>query len=380
MNGTLLPGGELDQLPLMADMVMNPSATARIMVVDDVAVNLRLLETLLRTECAEVMSHTSPLAALAAAAQRPPDLILLDIDMPEMDGYELCRRFKGDPRLGRIPILFLSGFAGEAEKVRGFAVGGVDYITKPFSLEEVRARVSSHLKLQALQNRLETHSQNLEKVVHSQMHKLAESQMTTIFALAKLAEYRDQETGDHLERVREFCRILAQELRSSAYAALIDEHFVASLAQASVLHDIGKVAIPDAVLFKPARLDPEERVIIERHTTIGAETLEAVHRLHPENIFIRIGIDIARSHHEKWDGTGYPQGLAKAAIPLAARIMTVVDIYDALRTERCYKRGWPHAEVVAEIVAHSGKDFDPEIVAAFLRVEEAIAAIYDLFT
>ncbi|PLX92693.1 MAG: two-component system response regulator [Desulfuromonas sp.] len=354
-----------------------PQFDAHVMVVEDVTINTRIIRMILESLVSCVTSYERGEAALAAAKKDPPDLMLLDIHMPQMDGYEVCAHMQSDPELKSIPIIFLTALDTDEGKIRGFREGGVDYITKPFNPEEVKARVTSHLRLRFLQHELERQNDDLERQVEAQVRQIAESQMATIFALAKLSEYRDQETGQHLERVREFCRQLATSLgRSPSYNQIIDAEFIVNTAMASVLHDIGKVAIPDAILQKPARLTVDEREMMQRHTVIGAETLEEVYRNYPENHFIQIGIEIARSHHEKYNGGGYPDGLQGETIPLAARIMSVADVYDALRTPRRYKRAWSHEEVCDELRRLSGEDFDPDVINAFLKEESTFARIY----
>ncbi|MCK4508191.1 MAG: HD domain-containing protein, partial [Desulfuromonadales bacterium] len=239
-----------------------------------------------------------------------------------------------------------------------------------------KVRVASHLRLRALQQRLEEQNQTLEKTVNDQVRQIEDAQMATIFSMARLSESRDSDTGEHLVRVMEYCRVLSQELgRDSAYADVANNDFVANVTSGSVLHDIGKVAISDAVMLKPGRLTLGERKEMEQHAQIGAETLEAVLQQHPDNTFIRTGIDIARSHHEHWDGTGYPQGLVGENIPLAARIMRVADVYDALSSKRCYKDSWSHEETCKEIISLSGVEFDPELIMVFRRVQEQFHVI-----
>jgi len=357
---------------------VNSPTAQRIMVVDDVKINLLMIRRILQDYGGQVETYTNGPEAMDAAMRQAPDLILLDIGMPGMNGYQVCALLKENPQLRQIPVIFLTAHDTEEDKIRGFATGGVDYITKPFSPEEVRARVSVHLKLRALQARLELQNHDLEERVRQQVQQIADSQMATIFALAKLAEFRDPEAGGHIERVKSYCRLLATSLQSAEFDE-IDADYINNVAMASVLHDIGKVAIPDSVLLKPERLNAEERRIMERHSLVGAETLEGVYRLHPENKFIRLGIEIARSHHEKWNGEGYPQGLAGKNIPLGARIMTVADVYDALRTQRRYKKAWTHEEASREIERLSGIEFDPLVVTAFLREEAAFRRIHDQF-
>lgn len=348
------------------------------MVVDDTPQNLRLLESLLTERGYRVFALPNGEAALKAAAKSPPDLILLDIDMPGINGYEVCRRMKADPGLAEIPIIFISALSETVDKVRAFEAGGVDYVTKPIKFDEVAARVSTHLKIRTLQASLEEHNRQLEHIVAAQVRKISESQMATIFALAKLAENRDTDTGEHLERVQEYCRVLAVALQErSEYSGLVTDDFIANIYQASPLHDIGKVAIPDSILLKPGRLTDEEFEIMRTHATVGAETLTAVLDKFPENAFVAMGIDIAMYHHERWDGAGYPEGLAGDRIPLPARVMAVVDVYDAFRSDRCYRSGLTHEATREIILDGRASQFDPVIADKFKELEAVFSEIYE---
>jgi len=403
--------------------------------VDDAAANLELLSELLGARGYEPRPALSGEHALMAAQADPPDLVLLDVDMPGMNGYEVCRRLKADARLKDIPVIFVSAvFTHADDKVKAFSLGAVDYVIKPFQAEEVYARVETHLRLRRLQVEVEKHSHDLEDLVREKVEEIASAQMATIFALAKLAEYRDDDTGRHLERVGAYCRILAGDMRRdprhaatmteqyfddlSRAAPLYDigkvaipdaillkpgkltaeefeemkrhttlgadtlriarsqtEKYVDNLSLAAPLHDIGKVAIPDAILLKPGKLTTEEFEEMKRHTTLGADTLRSVHAEYPGNAFLRMGIEIAQSHHEKWDGSGYPQGLADEAIPLAARIMAVADVYDAVRSKRSYKPAMPHAAATEIILESSGTHLDPAVVDAFAARADEFEAV-----
>ena len=293
-----------------------------ILIVDDTPENLRVLLELLKQQGYKVRAVPNGRLALQAASSEPPDLILLDIMMPEMDGYEVCRRLKQDDKLREIPVLFLSALGETLDKVRAFDVGAVDYVTKPFQFEEVRARVETHLRLRRLQVQLEAHNRQLQERVEEQVREISDSQMATIVALARLAESRDKGTGKHIERVQIYCQLLATQLRDHpSRGERVNEAFIENIFRASPLHDIGKVAIRDSILLKPGPLTPAEFDEMKSHTTLGAQTLEEVQKAYPKNGFVRLGIQIARSHHERWDGTGYPHGLAGTAIPLSARIM-----------------------------------------------------------
>ena len=335
-----------------------------ILVVDDVPANLTLLTGMLKEKGHRVRPVPSGKLALKAVEHELPDLILLDITMPEMDGFEVCRRLKQDTRFHDIPIIFISALTETLDKVKAFGSGGVDYVTKPFQFEEVEARVETHLKLR----RYQVH---LEELVEEQVEEISASQVSTIFALSKLAESRDKETGEHLERVQIYCKMLAEKLgQEEPYTRVIDAAFIHNIFNASPLHDIGKVASPDHVLLKAGKLTPEEFEIMRKHALVGATTMEAVRDMYRKNAFINMGISIARSHHECWNGTGYPDELKEEEIPLAARIMAVADVYDALRSNRCYKGPFSRDQAHGIIESGSGVQFDPAVVRAFLALEE----------
>jgi len=335
-----------------------------ILIVDDVPANLSLLTGMLKEKGHRVRPVPNGKLALKAVEHEPPDLILLDINMPEMDGFEVCRRLKQDMRFRDIPIIFISVLTETPDKVKAFHSGGVDYVTKPFQFEEVEARVETHLKLHRYQAQL-------EDLVEEQVKEISDAQISTIFALSKLTESRDKETGKHLERVQIYCKILAEKLsQEEPYDSVINTAFIHNIFNASPLHDIGKVAIPDQVLLKPGKLSPEEFNIMKTHTLIGASTIEAVRDIYKKNAFINMGISIARSHHERWDGTGYPNGLKGEEIPLAARIMTIADVYDSFRSNRCYKESFSRDQSREIIESGSGTQFDPILVKAFLALED----------
>jgi putative two-component system response regulator len=349
-----------------------------ILVVDDTPANLQLLASMLKERGYRTRPVPSGLLALQAALSEPPDLILLDINMPEMNGFEVCQSLKADEKLKDIPVIFISALNEVLDKVRAFAVGGVDYITKPFQFDEVQARVNTHLKLWHLQQELEKHNRQLGKLVQAQVKKISDTQMAMIFALAKLAESRDDDSGKHLDRVQAFCKKLAEGLaRVPRFGRQVDAKFIENIYYASPLHDIGKVAIPDRIVLKPGKLTPEEFEVMKTHAALGADKLEAVQRQFPGNALLDMGIAIAKFHHEKWNGGGYPLGLAGEAIPLAARIMAVVDVYETLRAKRCYKDAFSHEQSVGIIVSSSETHFDPEIVKVFLDLQEEFRAVRD---
>jgi putative two-component system response regulator len=347
----------------------------KIMVVDDRPENLNLLGRMLVRTGYQVRPFQWAEAALASAILAPPDLVLLDIDMPKMNGFELCRAFKESENLREIPVIFISGLEDTEARVKAFKYGGVDFITKPFRLEEVRVRIETHLSLHRLQRELKAQNEQLEERVLKQVADISSAHMATIFALATLAEFRDNDTGRHIHRVSIYCQIIAARLHLEGLADEVDEQFIRNLYCAAPMHDIGKVAISDTILLKPGKLTDSEFDIIKTHTVLGAETLYHVHQRYPKNEFVQMGMAVARWHHEQWSGNGYPDGLEGAEIPLSARIMSVVDVYDALRSVRPYKSPMPHDKSKEIIIAQSGTHFDPMVVDAFLASEKELAEL-----
>lgn len=366
---------------------MNPIASeiiGSVLIVDDMPDNLALIAEMLNGRGHKVRLAVSGAAAIASALAARPDIILLDINMPEMNGFETCGRIKASPSLSSVPVIFLTAQNETADIVKAFGMGAADYVTKPFRREELIARVETHLRLARMGEELRRYNQRLEEEVREKVREIAESQMATITVLASQSEYRDNETGEHIKRVKEFCRCLARHLaQRPEHSALISEAWVESLYHASVLHDIGKVGIPDSILLKEGPLSEEEAVIMKRHTLIGAQTLEAARRDYPNNSFINMGIEVTLYHHERWDGTGYPYGVSGEAIPLSARIMNLVDQYDALRSKRPYKPAFEHGRVASIILQGDGRTlpghFDPTVLKAFEECHEEFRTIYESY-
>ncbi len=351
-----------------------------ILVVDDTLENIQVLSGMLKQKGYKVRPVTSGKMALQTARHSPPDLVLLDISMPEMDGYEVCTRMKADPGLKDIPILFISALSDTSDIVKAFTLGGEDYIAKPFKLEEVLKRVETHLQKRNQQLRLEEYNRHLEELVETKSRELTAVQMATIQTLAELVDYRDESTGQHVKRVQYFCKALALRLSTKpAYSALITLAMIENIYHASALHDIGKIAVSDAILLKPGKLTPEEFEKIKLHTIKGAQFMEGLQRQYPQNEFVKLGIVIARSHHERWDGTGYPDGLKGEAIPLSARIMALADVYDALRSVRPYKAAFAHEESCQIILAGCGTHFDPGMTETFIEIEAEFDQIRERF-
>ena len=343
---------------------------SNVLIVDDAPENLRVLTAVLKRGGLVPRPVTSGRLAIEAAVADPPDLVLLDITMPEMSGVEVCRWFKQDERLRNIPIIFISGLQGVEDKVDAFRAGGIDYVSRPFQEQEVLARIKTHLDLRRLQVELVSHNVLLEQRIADQVEAVTESHLATIFALAKLAEARDDETGQHIERVQTFTKLLATQMREMRlHVVQLDGDFIDRLYQTASLHDIGKVATPDAILLKPGKLTPQEFEEMKKHSAFGANTLASVLARYPDNEFLRMGVDVARSHHEKWNGSGYPDGLKGAAIPLAARIVALADVYDALSSKRCYRPAFGREDTVRMIEEGDGTQFDPDVVSAFRSLD-----------
>ncbi len=345
---------------------------ANLLVVDDTPENLRLLVHALTGAGYRVRAAQSGKAALQMAREEPPDLVLLDVDMPELDGYAVCERLRAEVTLTRVPVLFISAIHDAQAKVKALRAGGRDYVTKPFHMEEVLMRVATHVGLHRLEGVLAQSNERLERMVAEQVREISDSQQATIVALARLAESRDDNTGLHVERIGEMSRVLLRAVEGRDF----DEGLLNLIGRAATLHDIGKVAIPDAVLLKPGRLTPEEFEVMKTHAELGARTLEAVLRTYPRNELVRVGAEIARSHHEKWDGSGYPAGLAGEAIPFSARIVAVADVYDAIRARRPYKEPANHADATAIIRQGRGRHFDPRLVDAFAASEQQFDEVW----
>ncbi len=344
----------------------------KVLMVDDNATNLQVLQATLEGRGYRLLAARDGVSALAVTAKAQPDLILLDIMMPEMDGYEVCRRLKSDPATYEIPVIFLSALGQTEDKVKGLEMGAVDYITKPFQPEEVIARVNTHLTLRCLQRQLQQTNaelkelnQNLEKKVEERSQELLQSRDAIIFAMAKMTEARDDDTGKHLERICRYVEVLARELAKTD--ASIDERWIRTVVKTAALHDIGKVGIPDGILLKKGRLTTQEREIMENHPAIGGDTLlELREEMGGGGPFLSRAIEITLGHHEKWDGSGYPFGIKGEGIALSARLVAVADVYDALVSKRVYKPGLSHEEASRLIQEGAGKHFDPRVVAAFL--------------
>ena len=319
----------------------------RLLLVDDEPTNLQLLRQVLQADY-RLLFATDGVRALQLAQEERPDLILLDIMMPKMDGYAVCQALQRAPLTAPIPVIFITALTDSQDETNGFDVGAVDYITKPVSPPVVRARVRTHLSL-------------------VRMDELRETRLQIVHRLGRAAEYKDNETGRHVIRMS----LYAQQL---ALAAGHSPAWAEDLLNAAPMHDIGKIGIPDAVLLKPGPLDADEWAIMRTHPQIGADIIGE----HPASV-LQMARSIALAHHEKWDGSGYPNALAGKAIPLEARICAVVDVFDALTSARPYKKAWSVEDAVAHIAAQSGQHFDPALVELFLGLVPQLLDIQQLW-
>ncbi len=346
-------------------------ATSVVLVVDDVPDNLVQANALLKPYY-KVRLATNGAAALKIAQAEHPDLILLDVMMPEMNGYETCAELKANQALRPIPVIFLTALGEVADAEQGFALGAVDYIVKPFTPSLLLARVKTHLTLKRAQAALIDRNEQLETEIVKRVDEIALLQEVAIMALASLAETRDCETEAHIQRTTQYVRELAGHLQSQAiFPDLLTPENVDLMAKSTPLHDIGKVGIPDMILWKPAMLNNEEFELVKMHPAIGRRAIKGAERLlsAPES-FLRFAKEMTYFHHERWDGTGYPEALSGEAIPLSARLMALADVYDALISRRVYKKPISHTEAVQIIKGEAGKHFDPVVVAAFLALAE----------
>lgn len=351
---------------------------ATIFIVDDTPENLTLVSTLLKPFY-RVKVATSGEKALVYFAQHEavPDLILLDIVMPGLSGYDVIVELKKNSKMRDIPVIFLTAMSRVEDEKKGLELGAVDYITKPISPPVLLARIKTHLQNKVIADFLRDKNEYLEAEITKRTQEISAIQYVTIFALTSLAETRDSDTGNHISRTQHYVKVLAKKLQTHPhFSPYLSDTMIETLFKSAPLHDIGKVGIPDSILLKPAKLTPEEFEIMKSHTTLGKKAIEhAEEQLGMSVAFLDVAKEIAYSHHEKWDGSGYPLGLKGNEIPICGRLMAVADVYDALIAKRVYKERFSHEKAVEIILEGRGKHFDPDVVDAFEALKETFHEI-----
>lgn len=348
-----------------------------VLVVDDSPDNQLILEELLKPLYRVSVAGNGEEALALVGADVKPDIILLDVMMPGMTGFDVCRLLKSRADTRDIPIIFLTTLDATEDETRGIVLGAADYINKPINPPVVLVRVANQLRLKAAADFLRDKNAFLEAEVARRTAEVNAVQEVTVHALASLAETRDNETGNHIRRTQNYVKALAEHLKDHPrFAAALDEGSRRLLYQSAPLHDIGKVGIPDAVLLKPGRLTPDEYEVVKTHTTLGRDAIQrAEDQLGMDVPFLRFAKEMAYSHQERWNGSGYPEGKAGEDIPVSARLMAVADVYDALISPRVYKKGMSHEQAATHIIERRGVDFDPDVVDAFVALQDAFRTI-----
>jgi putative two-component system response regulator len=341
-----------------------------ILVVDDEPINRKVMEAMLVPLGHRVSLAADGPQALEQAAQAPPDLILLDVMMPGMDGFEVTRRLKGDPACRNIPVVIVTALREVEDRVKALEAGADDFLTKPVDKSELRARVRSLLKVKAYHDHMVNYQRELEAAVaqrteelQTALRRVRHASLDTIFRLSRAAEYRDEDTGSHINRMSNYSALVARKLG-------LGEKVAENILYAAPMHDVGKIGIPDHILLKPGKLDAAEWEVMKAHTTIGAGILSG-----GDTSFLRLGEVVALTHHEKWDGSGYPRGLQGSRIPLVGRIVAVADVYDALISRRPYKEPFSVEKALGIIREGRGSHFDPQVVDAFLEVLDQVLEV-----
>lgn len=338
-----------------------------ILVVDDEPKNIQVIGKYLHDKDYNVSVAANGKAALNFVQNELPDLILLDIEMPEMDGFNVCKILKSSERTSKIPVIFLTAKVGTADILQAFEIGASDYITKPFQTLEVLARVKTQVENKRLKENLEELVDARTAELRKALEIIENSNFDLIDRLGKAAEFRDNETGMHVVRMGHYSYLLGEAIQ-------LEQSKLDILLSASMMHDLGKIGIPDEILLKPGKLTIEEFEIMKTHTTIGAELLSK-----SDSQLLILAETIALAHHEKWNGSGYPKGLSGTEIPLEARIVAIADVFDALTSERPYKKAWSVEDTINLIQSEKGKHFDPELVDAFIEILPKVLEIKSKF-
>ncbi|WP_067099236.1 response regulator [Marinomonas atlantica] len=349
-----------------------------VLVIDDEPINITVLSGTLRDHFRVIVAKTGKQALERIEKVTVPDIIMLDIMMPDMDGFEVCRILKQRPDTKDVPVIFVSAMSEHQDEEKGLALGAVDYIIKPFSPAIVLTRIRNILQLIEAQSFLENQNKVLEQKIEERTREVFLTQNVTIHALASLAETRDNETGNHIRRTQHYVKSLALNLRENGHHLNeLSDANIDLLFRSAPLHDIGKVGIPDNILLKPGKLTADEFEIMKTHASLGAQALIQAQDSVGDNetSFLRYAREISESQHEKWNGSGYPKALSGENIPLSGRIMAVADVYDALISARIYKPAFTHEKAKAILLEGSGTHFDPKVVQAFANIEETFIDI-----
>ena len=353
----------------------------KILIVDDESFYIDVLVNLLKGEYEIAVAKNGEQALKRARCNAPPDLILLDILMPGMDGYEICRLLKQDPATCDIPVIFLTVKSEVDDEIKGFELGASDYIIKPMSPPIVKARVKNHIALDCARKELKAQNRLLEQRVEERTREIQQTQDVAIYCLASLAETRDNETGNHIRRTQHYVKLLARYLQDHPrFRHRINEEFINLLFKSAPLHDIGKVGVPDRILLHPGKLVGKDWEVMKKHAQYGRDAILTAEEELGSTSFLRLAREVAYCHHECWDGSGYPEGLKGDEIPLSGQLMAVSDVYDALISRRVYKEPMTHEEAVAIIIEGRGSRFDPDIVEAFISLQGEFNNIANQFT
>lgn len=360
---------------------MDENEKSRILIVDDEPFYIDVLVNLLNQDYRIFVAKDGVQCLNRAAASVPPDLILLDILMPGMDGYDVCRQLKSNVATRHIPVIFLTIKSDVDDEIRGFKLGAVDYITKPISPPIVSMRVATHLELARARLDAENQNQLLEQKIRQRTEEISRTQEVAIFCMASLAETRDSETGNHIQRTQHYVKLLAEQLKDKPrFRDYLDDETVTLLYKSAPLHDIGKVGVPDSILLKPGALNKDEWEEMKKHAWYGYEAILRAEEKLGSTSFLRVAREIALTHHEKWDGSGYPDGLKGEDIPVAGRLMALADVYDALISKRVYKEALNHEQALTGIIDAQGSHFDPDVVSAFIALQDDFWSVAQKFS
>ncbi|MBR1742382.1 MAG: response regulator [Lachnospiraceae bacterium] len=355
----------------MSDSVL--ANRPNILIVDDVSANLVLLSEMIKELGYMPRPVISVKAAQNAIEKKLPDLILLDITMPDISGFEYCAMLKSNVKTREIPIIFISALDSVDDKVKGFQLGAVDYIAKPFEKAELEVRLATHLKMSQMQHEMESYNRRLHKMVSDQIHLVAEEQKNLLQAISMLVAAKEDAYGDHLDTVSKNSRLLAISLQlSPKFDKIITTAFIDVIELASRLHDIGYLNVDDSIQAKTSELSEEEWEEIHKHPSGGAEILEQIYETCAHNDFMKMAVEIAKYHHENWDGSGYPYGLKGEEIPLSARIVKIIDCFDVLNRKRSYREAFSFEESLEIMQKDTGVQFDPSIMEIFNKVQKQL--------